>query len=193
MKRMVALFSWIIALGLITGACFAQPQRGGKSGRNMMSRAGNKGARGGGESRLIKKLVQDKELAEEVGLEEEQVDKLSEGLYEIERKNVELKADLQLAGLEQAKLMMQEEVNEKEVMEAVEKAGQARTELAKLKVKQMLLVKQTLSEDQLSELKEVMRRKRQEMRERMRDRRSEQKRDKERDKSMKRRLKRDKN
>ncbi len=179
MKSLTGVMAFVLTLGLIAGACYAQPgQPRKKDGNRAMRPEAQKGmgnhkegrAAGARGMRIIKSLASDPELAKQIGLEDYQIKKLRQELYNIEKKNIELNADLRLAGLEQARAMIQDDVSEEEVMQAVEKAGEVRTKLAKLRARQMLLVKQTLSADQLEKLRQEMQRKRQRSKEKLRGR-----------------------
>ena len=58
--------------------------------------------------------------------------------------------------LEQASLLTGKEVDEAAVMAAVEKAGKARTEIAKLRVKAILMLKETLTDEQREQVHKMM-------------------------------------
>lgn len=162
MRKMGSVYSWILVFAFITGAAFA-----GSSGKKDIDRkSGHKkaGSEHGMKGRIIERLVQDKELAQEIGLSEDQVNKLREGFYTLNVEAEKLRSELKLAGLKQAKLMTEEQINEEDLMKAVERAGEARTGLAKTKVKEMLLVKEHVSDEQLKKLRERMRERRTNMR-----------------------------
>lgn len=115
---------------------------------------------------MVSRLVANSELAARAGLTEEQTTKLKDGLFDLKQKGIELKAQVELAGMEQAKLMTAKEIDEGALMKAVEKAGELRTEQAKLRVKGLVLMKKTLKPEQAEQIRNMMR---EHMRERFRE------------------------
>ncbi len=133
------------------------------------------GQQGGGDrmGMLIERIIKNGELAEELGLNEEQVETISNAIYKQKIKEIDLKASLQKAGLNQARLLMADEIDEEAVLAAVDKAGKIKTKLAKLKVEQLIMLKSTLTDDQIDEAKSMMRnRMRKHMQERQKGRKS---------------------
>ena len=117
---------------------------------------------------LIGHILHDGELAKEVGLSDEQAGALRNGFDAMRKEQIELKAKMELAAMEQARLMTAAEIDESGLMTAVEKTDAIRTEMAKLKVKSLLLVRKHVSPEQIKEIRETMRGK---FAERMRQRR----------------------
>jgi hypothetical protein len=111
-----------------------------------------------GREDMVLRLLENEKLLEGLGLTEEQVTALKEGSAELRKELVQLKADLGLAAMEQAEHLTEKTVDEAALMSAVEKAGAIRTEIAKKQMKQMLLIKRTLNEDQLQGLTDFRRR-----------------------------------
>lgn len=105
---------------------------------------------------LIERMLSTPELYGQIGLREEQARVLREAVYEIQRREIELRAELELAGLEQARLMTREEVDEDAVLQAVETAGGLRTELAKLRARKILLLRKTLDREQMQRVREMV-------------------------------------
>jgi len=127
---------------------------------------------GGGEEPdaegMIMGILNSPAMARELGLTDEQIEPLKSGLFELRGKEIELKAQMEKAGLEQARLMTEKDVDEAAVMAAVEKAGAIRTEMAKLRVRGLLLVKRHISPEQIERIRGAFRDK---MRERFRQHR----------------------
>jgi len=92
----------------------------------------------------------------ELGLTEEQVKKIRDGAFGVRKEQIRLRADLEFAGVEQARLLTAEKVDEKALMGAVEKSGRIRTELAKLQMRQVLLVRNNMTPEQHAKLREMM-------------------------------------
>jgi hypothetical protein len=63
---------------------------------------------------------------------------------------------MQQAAEEQARLMMQDPVDEAALMAAIEKTGKIRTEIAKVKIMPIILVKKTLSPEQIEQVKKLL-------------------------------------
>ena len=66
-------------------------------------------------------------LAAELGFTEEQVKKLKTALGDLSKKEIDLRAELDKGGIDQAKLMSETTLDEKAILAAVEKAGAIRT------------------------------------------------------------------
>lgn len=127
-------------------------QMAGRRRKQMGSKGFGKGVEA-----MIARFVNNPEIAEEIGLTEEQVKTLREGMEDLKNKAKDLRAEMKKAAMEQAKLMTESAVDEEAVMEAVEKTGQIRTEIAKLQIKQLLLVKNTLTREQIEQTRQRMR------------------------------------
>ena len=98
------------------------------------------------------------ETARKLGLEAAQVKKLKQGLARVQKQEKALHAKLAAAGREQAKLLMAKgKVDEAAIMKAVEKTGRLRTQMAKLRIRPILLVKQTLTAEQIETAHKMMR------------------------------------
>ena len=100
----------------------------------------------------IEHIVSNPKLAQELGLTDDQVAKVKKALYEFKQKQIELKAQLELAGLEQARLMTEKDLDEKALMAAVEKTGAVHTEMAKQRVKGMIALRQILGPEQMEKI-----------------------------------------
>jgi hypothetical protein len=105
---------------------------------------------------LVFRLLGNPKIVQELGLNEEQVAKIRDGAFEARKEQVKLRADIELAGLEQARLLTQEPVEEKALMKAVEKAGLIRTEMAKLQMRQILLIRQNMTPAQHAKLRQMI-------------------------------------
>jgi Spy/CpxP family protein refolding chaperone len=103
---------------------------------------------------MIERIIRDRELAERLGLTEDQIRTLKDGVYKLKLQEIDLRAALEKSAMEQAKLMTAEKVDEKALMDAVEKTGSIRTELAKLRVKGLMLLRDTLTGEQIKEIRE---------------------------------------
>jgi outer membrane murein-binding lipoprotein Lpp len=97
------------------------------------------------------------EATEKLGLEPGQIETLKQAVQKLEQQEEKLRETLQAAGKEQAELLRAEgEVDEAALMKAIEKTGQIRTEMAKLRIQPILLVKKTLTPEQLHMSRRMM-------------------------------------
>jgi len=85
---------------------------------------------------------------------DEQTTKIKDKLYKLKQEEVKVNAEIDLASMDQAKLMTTDTSTEAAIMAAVEKAGSLRTKLAKLRVQKALVLKQNLTPEQLKKIKE---------------------------------------
>jgi Spy/CpxP family protein refolding chaperone len=127
---------------------------------------------GGGETGIegqgiVQELLNDAEVAAKAGISADQVATLRSGFEELKKDIEKLKKDLETASLEQAGILSKASVDEEALMKAVEQTGAVRTEMAKVSMKGLLLVKRTLSPEQIEKVKVLVR---ETARERMRDR-----------------------
>lgn len=131
--------------------------------RGLTNRPGAEGsmrgsgmALGGVSGILAERIVNDPEVTTKLGLSQEQVTTIKDKLFALKQSEVKLNADMELAAMEQAKLMTMDKVAEAEVLAAVEKVGNLRTQVAKIQAQKMLVLKQTLTADQMKKIKEVL-------------------------------------
>ena len=170
MKRIFLSTATIVMVALIAVSAVAErPERDGDGPRaERMGRGPGHGFHGpdgpgggrrgpGGPGRFIEKMIEG-EMAEKLELEPGQIDTLKKGLERIRNKEEKLREKLQAAGKEQAELLQAEgEVDEEALMKAIEKTGRIRTQMAKLRVRPILLVKKTLTAEQLEAAHKMMR------------------------------------
>jgi len=105
----------------------------------------------------IHELLRNPETAERAGVSREQIEQLKTALAGVREEFPKLRAALEKAGMEQAGLMTAERLDEAALMAAVEKAGAIRTEMAKLRVKSLLAVRNTLSPEQINRVRAMSR------------------------------------
>lgn len=167
-KACIVTIIGVLALA-VAGSTLAQTEKG-------MAQKRPKGFRKGGEhfekgpagmdrqESLITCIINHPEIAEEIGLTEEQIKTLRDSMYEMKKQEIQLGAEKELAAMEQARLLTESTIDEAAVMAAVEKTSKITAELAKLKVKQLILVKKTLTSEDIKEIKECVRKRMQERR-----------------------------
>lgn len=109
---------------------------------------------------MIERLLSSPAAAEETGLSEEKIKALKDGLMELKKKLVDLRAEMEKAAMDQAELLSNKELNEEAIFKAIETTGKIRTEIAKTQIKRMLLIKQNVSPEQIEKIKEKLRERR---------------------------------
>jgi len=107
---------------------------------------------------VIGRILHHQEIQEELGLTEEQVEQLRRSFFASREKLVDLRAELEKAGMEQAQLMTADSIDEEALMQAVEQAGRARTKMAKLRMRQLVEIREVLTREQLDRARAAMRR-----------------------------------
>ncbi len=112
----------------------------------------------------LQSMLQDPEQADRFGLTPAQTARLQEGFETLEEQRGQLRAALVQAGRRQAELMTEEALDAEAILKAVEEAGRIRTEIAKLRVHQLFLLRDTLTREQIEELRRQRRRRRHEKR-----------------------------
>jgi len=145
--------------------------RDARGGREMQERGLRGREKSGGQfsPELVARLLGNEELVKDLGLTADQIKKFRDGLHEIQVAMIKHRSEMELAGLEQARFMTNEKLDEAALMAAVEKTGVIRTEMAKLRIKQLLLVKGTFTKEQLAKIKQLRQRRMEHMRRRNRD------------------------
>ncbi len=112
------------------------------------------------DSMLLLRLLGNPAFAERLGLSDGQRDALVEEARTLQDAIAALQTGMQQQALRQAGLIAQPDVDEAELMAAVEALGELRTGIAKLRMRQMLLLRQHLSPEQLQQMRGFMRQQR---------------------------------
>jgi hypothetical protein len=138
-------------------ACAQAPDQGSRHQGPRGTHGRRPGGEHGGSGRFVEQMLKP-ETARKLGLEAAQVKKLKQGLARVQKQEKALHAKLAAAGREQAKLLMAKgKVDEAAIMKAVDKTGRLRTQMAKLRIRPILLVKQTLTAEQIETAHKMMR------------------------------------
>ncbi|MFC1497499.1 Spy/CpxP family protein refolding chaperone [Verrucomicrobiota bacterium] len=173
MKRIALITSICTSVAILSMPVFGQgPDGEGHSGRGQegMRRGPHKGGPGRHIGMMISKIISNPELAEKIGLTEEQIETLKTASVEHQKQLIDLRAEMEKAALYQAELMSAEDLDEDAIMEAIEKTGEIKTKMAKIQVQQLILVKKTLTDEQKAKIKELMQKR---MKQHMQDRKRE--------------------
>ena len=109
---------------------------------------------------LLDHVLGNPKIVEELALSQEQIAALKTASEDLKRVQDELASRQDEEGVIQARLLMgSEDVDEEQIMQAVERAGKARIEMAKARVKQLLVVRKTLTPEQMEKIREMIRQK----------------------------------
>jgi Spy/CpxP family protein refolding chaperone len=112
------------------------------------------GPRGGGAMERIS------EMAEEIGLDQAQVDEIDSILSQSRQEGKAIREQLREARGEMKSLMEADAPDERAVMAHIEEVGELKVELKKLKVGAMLDVRGIMTPEQFAEFKEIRKQKR---------------------------------
>ena len=118
---------------------------------------------------LLRGLMHNEKLAEKLGISGAQLETLRTEAQAHRAEFKGLEEQLRDCGMKQAELVTQDVVDEDALMQAIDHCFEIRKELAKLKMQQLLLVKRTLTPEQIAAAKELMREHMQKRTDRMRD------------------------
>jgi hypothetical protein len=96
-------------------------------------------------------------VSEQLGLEPGQIKTLKKGIQKMQKQEENLREKLQAAAKAQAELLQaKDEIDEEALMKAIEKTGKIRTQMAKLRMQPVLLVRKTLTDEQLQTSRKIM-------------------------------------
>ncbi len=105
---------------------------------------------------LLPQLLSNSKTAAEVGLNKEQIDKLNAEINTIKEQLTQKRKEMDKSALKQAQLMSAKKINEQALMKAIDNTGRIRTQIAKLQVKQILIIKQSLTQEQIDKAKQIL-------------------------------------
>ncbi|MGQ9662101.1 MAG: Spy/CpxP family protein refolding chaperone [Kiritimatiellia bacterium] len=104
---------------------------------------------------LFAKGLFGREMAEKLGLTEEQQTALRATLRELHEKIAALESELAESARQQAERLTEDNVDEEALMRQVEETGRIRTEIAKLRLRALLLIRASLTPEQLKILRQI--------------------------------------
>ncbi len=132
-------------------------ERGGKNRKEQTEHQKRRLKHHGGMSGGIDRLINNPKVREELGITDEQVERLKDVKAELSEQREDLIAEMKEARKEQMELMQADELDKKAIMTAINQSGKLRTKLDKLRVEGLFRVQDILTEEQLGEVKERMR------------------------------------
>ena len=154
----LAILTGLLVTGLALGqeTNTASGGRTGPGGPGM--RAGMGQAEGGEGARaeiMLERILTNTEMIASIGLTADQVKTLNTAITDIKSKRAKLKSQMETLAVEQVTKMAQTNVDEKAVLKLVEKIGELRTQIAKSAISELLLIKRTVTPDQMKKMREI--------------------------------------
>jgi len=166
MKKLtcLAIASLILLLVSRTKSIGNERERGNDSGGHFRSNKtmidSSMHQRGGGQgmqrNAMIVHALRNPQVAEQIGLSEEQRERISRKVEKLEDKNLTLKYKMEKAALKQARLMTAKEIDEKALMNVIDELGEYRTQIAKQKIGMLIFMRKTLTPEQAKNMREIM-------------------------------------
>lgn len=170
MKYSALIITAITLSGAIAFAQDAeQPGRPGKrqtEGRdraNMQERMkknggpeGKEGDRRGGREEMIERMLDRPETREKLGISEADFEAIKSELDKLKTEDSRLKEKMQKLGLEQAKVMTSKELDEDKLMGLVEDIGRVRTDLAKARMRKMLIIRKHIDPEKMRAIRQKL-------------------------------------
>jgi|GEM_PF-3217730 len=107
--------------------------------------------------RFMMALGRGDEAAVQLGLDDAQKETIRKIIFDAMARQADLRATIEKASLRQVELLTSDNPDEDAILKSVEEAGNARTELAKARVKTLLAIRSVLTEEQRRKLRERFR------------------------------------
>lgn len=101
----------------------------------------------------IENLLKSKEIAKKLGITDEQRETMLRRFNAIHEKEKILFEQQEAAAVQQAKLLLQKDIDKDALFKAVEKTGAIRTEIAKLRIEKILIMREELTDEQQMKLR----------------------------------------
>lgn len=147
---------------MIAGSSIAGQKNGGREGcseregknrqEQMQKKGRHQGYRGGG----IDRLINNPKVRKELGITDEQIERLKDAKVELENQRKDLIAEIKKARKKQMDLMRADELDKTAIMAAINQSGKLRTKMERLRVKELFEVQDILTKEQLGKVKERM-------------------------------------
>ncbi len=132
----------------------------------MMRERGRRMMGADSEGMMVRMLMSDQRMIKELGLTDEQVKAIKDAMAASEEELKAFNEKIEKSVLQQAELMKADTLDEAALMKAVEATGELRTQIAKLRMKQVLAGYKVLLPAQRTKLSELVKQRIEQMRER---------------------------
>lgn len=118
---------------------------------------GREGEHGASHGELLKRILENPEIAKKAGVTDEQVKKLKDGQFNFDKQMITMRADAEVAKMDVKRLMESGKVDRSAVEKALDAAGAKELAVRKLEMMRMLDVKETLGEESIEKIKNMVR------------------------------------
>ncbi len=129
---------------------------GQRPGRRMGEHQDMRGKPRHAPGEMLSHMLANPQMAERLGLSEEQSQTIRTAMEKTRGEMTELRTQLHEAAMEQGRILMEKDTDEAALMALIEKSGKIRTEIAKLAVRPLLVIKQTLTPEQMKQAHGLM-------------------------------------
>jgi len=106
---------------------------------------------------MMLNTLRNPQVAEKMGLSEEQRKKIEKKLEQLEDSHLDLKYKMEKAALKQARLMTAKKLDEEALMDVIEEMGGYRTKMAKQRIQLIIFMRETLTPEQIDTMRDMMR------------------------------------
>lgn len=132
--------------------------RGGVPGNSEMMRERMRRMMTGADSEgmILRMLTSDSRLVQELGLSDAQVKEIKDAVSGSEQETKDLNTKLDQAAMRQVELLKADSLDEEALMKAVQESGDLRTQIAKIRIKQLIAAHKVLTPEQRAKLRDTM-------------------------------------
>ena len=152
MKTKISSMIVVLAVAAWAGVALAQELRPGRAPEDRPKRPEQHGEEMG----FPLGMLDQPRVASALNLTDEQKAQIKDKSFVQQKEMIRIRAELEMAGLEQARLVSAETTDTNALMQAVEKTGNLRTAMAKLQMKNLLELRNILTPEQRAKLHGVM-------------------------------------
>lgn len=151
------------------GGSVEGPRAGAPGNPDMMRERMRRFMSGDSEGMILRMLNSDSRLVQELGLSDAQVKEIKESMAGSEQELKDLNAKLDQAGMRQVDLLKADTLDEGSLMKAVQESGDLRTQIAKIRVKQVIAAHKILTPEQRAKLRETMKQRMEQVQQRVKE------------------------
>jgi len=124
---------------------------------------------GGSEGIIMRMLSGDPRTAQEMGLSDEQIKAIKDAMASADKEMTEMNVKLVQVARHQSELWKAEPFDEEALMKAVQESGELRTQIAKLRIKQVIAAHKVLTPEQRAKLRETMKQRMEQVQQRVKE------------------------
>ncbi len=151
------------------GGSVEGPRAGAPGNPGMLQERMRRFMSGDSEGMILKMLSNDSHMVQELGLTDAQVKEIKEAMAGSEQELKDLNDKLVQAGMRQVDLLKADTLDEEALMKAVQESGELRTQIAKLRIKQVIAAHKVLTPEQRAKLRETMKQRMEQVQQRVKE------------------------